>query len=103
VSEFALDEDERDAFAGHLDGLGVTELMRRESAPHSCRGGGAPQFGTGGSRRPLPPARGAVDDAQQRSDRELDAGAEPGLQLLPAPGVHADFATTPALAAPDQQ
>src|SRR3954449_11767089 len=39
VSELALDDDERDAFAGHLDGVGVTELVRREPASHACRGG----------------------------------------------------------------
>jgi hypothetical protein len=40
VSELALDDDQRDAFAGHLNGVGVTELMRRKPAPHSRRGGG---------------------------------------------------------------
>jgi hypothetical protein len=41
----ALDDDQRDAFARHLDGMGVTELVWREPAPHSCRGGRAPQLG----------------------------------------------------------
>jgi hypothetical protein len=30
---------------GHLDDVGVTELVWREAAPHSSRGGGAPQLG----------------------------------------------------------
>src|SRR4051812_24827363 len=43
------------------------------------------------------------DDAQQRTDRKLGPQLQPGLELLPAPGVHADLATAPALAAPNQQ
>src|SRR3954454_15933080 len=53
--------------------------------------------------RPGPSARGGVNDAEQRSDRPLDASGEPGRQLLPAPGVHADLAPTAALAPPREQ
>ena len=35
VSELALDHVERDPFAGHLDGMSVTQLMRREAAAYS--------------------------------------------------------------------
>jgi hypothetical protein len=45
VPELALDHDGRDAFAGHLGGVGVAGLVWREAAPRSCRGGGAPQLG----------------------------------------------------------
>jgi hypothetical protein len=45
VSELALDDDQWHAFARHLDSVGVAELMRREAASHSCRGGDAPQLG----------------------------------------------------------
>jgi hypothetical protein len=62
VPELTLDDDHRDAFAGHLDGVGVPELMWCEATPHSCRAGGAPQLGTCRSRRPVPSARRAVDD-----------------------------------------
>jgi hypothetical protein len=48
-------------------------------------------------------ARRAVDDAQQRTHREWAAQLEPRQELLPAPGVHADLATAPALASPNQQ
>jgi hypothetical protein len=44
VAELALDDDQRHSLAGHLDGVGVTELMWRGPAPHACRGGGAPQL-----------------------------------------------------------
>ena len=37
VPELALDDDQWHAVAGHLDGVGVPELMRREAAPHPCR------------------------------------------------------------------
>jgi len=33
------------AFAGHLDGVGVAELVWREAATHSRRGGDTPQLG----------------------------------------------------------
>src|SRR5687768_16819034 len=53
--------------------------------------------------RPRPSARWAVDDAEQRSDRQLDPGSEPGSQLLPAPGIHADLAAATALAVAHEQ
>ena len=40
VAELALDDKERDAFVGHLDGVGVAELVRRETSPDTgerCR------------------------------------------------------------------
>ena len=33
VSELALDDDQWDTLAGHLDGVGVAKLMRREAPP----------------------------------------------------------------------
>jgi hypothetical protein len=36
VSELALDDDEQDAFAGHLNRVGVSELMRRKATSHTC-------------------------------------------------------------------
>jgi hypothetical protein len=71
VAELALDDDQWHAFARHFDRVGVAELVRRESAPHSCRGGGASQVGACRGRRPVASACCAVDDAQQRTDREL--------------------------------
>src|SRR5829696_7896085 len=102
VSELALDDDERDAFAGHLDGGGVPQLVRREPASHSWRGGHAAQLGACRSGRPVPSERRAVDDAQQGTDWGPAPHVKPGLELLPAPGVHADLAAAAALAAPDQ-
>ncbi len=35
VAELTLDNDQRDAFASHLDGVGVSELVRGEASPHA--------------------------------------------------------------------
>jgi ABC-type thiamine transport system ATPase subunit len=40
VPELALDDEQRDAFARHLDRVGVAQLMGREPASYSCSGGG---------------------------------------------------------------
>ena len=45
----------------------------------------------------------AVDHAEQRPDVHLQAQLEPGLQLFPAPRVHADFPASPPFAASDKQ
>jgi hypothetical protein len=39
---------------------------------------------------------------RRRTDRQRTPHVKPGLELLPSPCVHADLATTPALAAADQ-
>jgi hypothetical protein len=49
------------------------------------------------------PARRAVDDAEQRTDRELAPHVKPRLKLFPSPCVHADLAAAPALTAPDHE
>jgi hypothetical protein len=46
VSELALDDDQRDAFAGHLEGVGVAQLVRSEAAAHAGSGGRSTQVGT---------------------------------------------------------
>jgi hypothetical protein len=35
VAELALDDVQRHAFTSHLDSMGVTELVRSETAPHA--------------------------------------------------------------------
>src|ERR671935_216983 len=54
----------------------------------------AAQLRTGGAGCPRPSACRTVDDAEQRSDRQLDPHGQPGRELLPGPVVH------PHLAAP---
>jgi len=43
VPGLALDDDQRHALAGHLDGVGVSELVRREASPHAGLAGDASQ------------------------------------------------------------
>ena len=61
VAELLLDDDQWNAFAGHRDGMGVAELVRREAAQHACRGGRALQLGARRGRRPVLSARRAVE------------------------------------------
>jgi hypothetical protein len=65
--------------------------------------GDAAQFRAGGAGCPRPSARWAVDDAEQRSDRQLYAGLEPWFELFPGPVVDAHLAAAVALAAPHRQ
>ena len=41
VAELALDDDQRHALAGHLDGGRVAQLVRRKASPHAGFTGGA--------------------------------------------------------------
>ena len=63
----------------------------------------APELAADGGARPRPPARRAVDDAEQRPNRQLGACAQPRPQLFPAPVVHPDLASASALAVADEQ
>jgi hypothetical protein len=39
LAELALDDVERHPLARELDGVGVTQLVRREAPPDTCLGG----------------------------------------------------------------
>ncbi len=77
--------------------------MRGETSPHAGSGGSPTQVSARGGVGPVPAARCPGDDAQQRSDWELEPCVKPWLQLLPAPRVHADFAAASALAVTNEQ
>ena len=102
MSELTLDDVQRDAFAGHLDGVCVAQLMGREASAHAGLMGDASQLLAASPRRAGAPQSRSVDAAEQRADGELYAPAEPWLQLLPGPGVHADLAALSALPAPNE-
>jgi hypothetical protein len=53
VAQLTLDDDQRDAFARELDGMGVPELVGCEAAPDPRVDGGRPQARSCGSARPL--------------------------------------------------
>jgi hypothetical protein len=103
VAELALDHDQRHALARHLDRVRVPQLVRREAPSHARLARHVAQLRARRGGRPGPPARCAVDDAEQRSDRQHHPRLEPGLKLLPRPVVHANLAAPATLAAPDQQ
>jgi hypothetical protein len=48
MPELALDDVDRHAFTGKLHGVGVSELVRRETSSHPSGRRQMPQFVTGG-------------------------------------------------------
>jgi hypothetical protein len=50
VPELALDDDRRDALAGHLDGVRVTELLRCQGSADTGPHGGLAEFSACGAR-----------------------------------------------------
>jgi hypothetical protein len=68
VAELALDDDQRDAFAREVDGMGVPELVGREAPPEPGVNGGPAQVRSCGGARRVPTACRTVDDAEQRPD-----------------------------------
>ena len=59
MPELALDDDQRHPFAGHLDGVGVAELVRREAPTHA---------GLAGDAAPAPSGRRRLSTAVRVSD-----------------------------------
>ena len=80
VAQLALADDERHASRASSTAW-AAKLARREAPPHARRGGPS-QVGACGPAGPVPAACRAVDDAEQRPDRKLDAQREPRLHLL---------------------
>jgi hypothetical protein len=62
---------------GHLDGVRVAQLMGCEAPPDTGLGGGVAQLGARRAGRPCAAAGRAGRDAQQRTDRKVDARGEP--------------------------
>src|SRR5215212_1918581 len=103
VPELALDHVERHALARELDCVGVAQLVRREAAPDTRLAGEPANLDARVGARPRPPAGRAVDDAEQRPDRQRDPGGQPRSKLLPPPGDHSDHAPPAALAVAHKQ
>jgi hypothetical protein len=62
----------------------------------------AASWSANGSRWPRAAAGRAVDDAEQRPDRQLDAVRQPAVEVLEPPVVHPDLATAITLAVSDE-
>jgi hypothetical protein len=69
VPELALDDDERYAFAGHLVGVSVSELVGREASANTSGRRGAPELRACPRGAPVASARRSFDDADERADR----------------------------------
>ena len=70
VAELALNDDERHAFASHLDGVGVAQLMRGEPSADTRGRRGAPKLSSSGGGRPLATTRPAVENTEQEGRLE---------------------------------
>ncbi len=68
VSELSLDHHERNALAGHLNGVSVPQLMRGEPATNASLLSGSVQLRADPSWRAWSSARRATQDAEQRAD-----------------------------------
>ena len=77
MSELALDDRERNAFASELHSVGMPQLVRGKAPANAGLSGGAAQLGADRGSGPRPPTRGAVDHAEQRTDGQLRALGEP--------------------------
>src|SRR5450755_1225284 len=97
VLEVSLYDEQRDALAGHLDGVRVPELMRREPAMNPGGQGGGTQLAADPGRGPWPAAGWAAQDAEQRADGQSRSECEPGIEMVPGPAVHPDLAPPSAL------
>lgn len=102
MTDLSLDHDQRDAFVRHLDRVCVAQLVWREAAPDARRGGCMMQLLACGRCFPASAGGRAVDHAQERSERELAAGLEPRVELLPGPAVHPDLSALAAVPAPHE-
>src|SRR3954451_3290872 len=99
VPELALDDVQRHALAQQLKRVRVPQLVRSEAATHAGPGRAPMQRGARRGCMPGASAAGAVDHAEQRTDRHRLTRAQPWLELLKAPVVHADLAAPAAFAA----
>jgi hypothetical protein len=63
VAELALDDDEWDAFVGHLDRVSVAELVRRESSADTCCRSCMVELLAGGRGLPAPASGRPVNHA----------------------------------------
>jgi hypothetical protein len=101
VSELPLDDVRgTPSRASRRRARGAVGVARSAVARPLARG--VPQLGARRGGRPRPAARRTVDDAEQRSDRQLNAGLEPGRELSPGPVMHPDLAAAAPLAVPYQ-
>jgi len=82
MPELALDDVHRHPLARELDSMRMPQLMWRQTAANTRLRSQLPEFAADCGRWPRAPAGRAVDDAEQRTDRELNAVLAPAAQVL---------------------
>ena len=81
MPELSLDDVDWHPLPGKLDRVRMPQLVRREPAANTRLGGELSQFPADGGGWPRAAAGGAIDDAEQRTDRKQDAMLEPAVQV----------------------
>jgi hypothetical protein len=71
-----LDDDERDALARHLDGMGVAELVRCAASPHAGKQCDVAELFSGGGLGPGAAAGRSGEHAEQWTHWQLDADVQ---------------------------
>ena len=103
MPKLALDDVDRHTLTSELDRVRVAQLVGRETAPDAGLGCQRSQLATNGSRRPCPTARRAVEDAEQRPDRQLNALLDPDVEVVEPSLIESQLAALVTLAVADKQ
>ena len=85
MTELALDDDQRHAFTGQLDRVGVPQLMRSEAPANAGSSCDPSKLGSRPAGGPRASTRASVNDAEQRTDRERDAAQRATAQAPATP------------------
>jgi hypothetical protein len=96
VPELTLDDRQRNPLVGHLDRVSMPQLVGCEPPPDTACA--ARRRSSPRQLSPTNPATGRPDeDTEQRTNRQPDAVLGPASDVLPAPIVHPDHPSLPAL------
>ena len=83
MPELPLYDQQRDTLAGHLDGVSVSQLVRRNPSANAGGMSRGVELDTDPGGRTRPPAGRPPEHAKQRPDREGGTKLQPRVQLLP--------------------
>ena len=81
MPELALYDQQRDTLAGHLDGVSMSQLVRRNPSANAGGMSRGVELDTDPGGRTRPTARRAPQHAEQRSDRDGGTQLQPRVQL----------------------
>ena len=100
MPELALYDQERDPLAGHLDSVGVPELVGCETAPDSGHLGGPMQLGSEAAGEHA--ARGSGRAGRRRARRPAGSGAARARDRAAPTAVHPDLPPATTLSSTDE-